>query len=97
MTQFRPSPRRCAGDTVAGLHRRRNASHRLIRLDCGCADPPCRCTRPPLSDKQIQAAVDAAHHLLDRNLTPIFDRPTLHAMRRGGHHQLVDELRGDAQ
>ena len=43
---------------------------------------PHRCTRPPLSDKQVAAAAAAAHHLRDVNLTPVFDPPTLQALWR---------------
>ncbi len=83
------------GDTVAGLHRRRKASQRSALLDCGCADPwCCRCRRPPLSDRMIDAGAAAATHLLDTGYLPIFDLPTLRELWRGGHHQLVDELRG---
>ena len=87
--------RQCHADTLAGLRRRRKASQRLERLDCGCVDvSPHRCTRPPLSDKQVAAAAAAAHHLRDVNLTPVFDPPTLQALWRSGRRQLVDELRG---
>jgi hypothetical protein len=87
--------RYCHADTVAGLHRRRNASWRMLPLDCGCRDPlGCRCDDPPLSDRQAFGAVAAAHHLLGENLTPIFDRPTLVALWRNGHHRLVDRVRG---
>ncbi|MGO8772066.1 MAG: hypothetical protein ACLQIK_08400 [Mycobacterium sp.] len=42
----------------------------------------------------IDAGAAAATHLLDTGYLPIFDLPTLRELWRGGHHQLVDELRG---
>jgi len=65
-------------------------------MACGCADPwpPCRCTDAPLSQKRIDAAAQAAEHLFAAGLLPLFDGATLRELWRGGHHQLVDELRG---
>jgi hypothetical protein len=63
----------------------------------------CACVRDPdhdrhrcdaLSDQQIVGAVAAAHHLLARDLPPIFDRSTLVELWRNGHHRLVDRVRG---
>jgi hypothetical protein len=81
------------GDGLAAMHRRR-----LPPLGaCGCIRDPLtdrhRCGAQ-ISDKQLQAAVEAAEHLLDRDLTPIFDADTLRELWRRGHHQLVDELLG---
>ncbi len=78
--------------TARRLPLRRCASWRLIPLGCGCADPwPCRCSRPPLSDKQVDAVVQAAEHLFDAGYPPIFDVPTLRALWRG-HRELAEEL-----
>jgi hypothetical protein len=98
-TGFRDSSagsRRCSGDTVAGLHRRRAASQRLVRLVCGCADPwPCRCYDSALSEKRIEAAAQAAAHLLAENLPPLLDVELLRALyRRGGDdRKLAEQLR----
>jgi hypothetical protein len=64
--------RQCAADTVAGLHRRREASRRFVPLACGCPDPwPCRCSQPPLSDRALEAWADAVAHLGAHGLTAI--------------------------
>jgi hypothetical protein len=64
--------RQCGNDTVAGLHRRRQASRRLVPMACGCPDPwPCRCSQPPLSDRALEAWADAVAHLRSHGLTPI--------------------------
>jgi hypothetical protein len=76
------------------LHRRRVASRRLVPLACGCADPwICRCTDPPLSERMVDAGVGAAAHLLAADLPPMFDPPTLRAMWRQGHQQVVQRCR----
>jgi hypothetical protein len=87
-------PRLCSADTVAGLARRRQASQRMVLLECGHRDPLCRCLRPPLSEKQIDAAAAAAVHLLAYGCAPAFDIETLRALCKAGHHPLVDDLRG---
>jgi hypothetical protein len=64
--------RQCAADTVAGLHRRRQASPRLVPMACGCPDPwPCCCRQPPLSDRTLEAWADTVAHLRSHGLTPI--------------------------
>ncbi len=85
--------RQCgAADTVAGLHRRRRASWRTLRFDCGCVDLwVCRC-EPSLSDRQVAGAVAAAHHLRELDLPPIFNMATRRALFKAGHRQLVAEL-----
>ena len=65
----------------------------------------CGCVRDPdhdrhscgeqITDAQLQGAVDAAHHILAAGYLPIFDLPTLRELWKSGHHQLVDELRGE--
>ena len=47
-----------------------------------------------LSEKQIEAAAEAAEYLLAQGLMPIFNLDTLRAMWRAGHRALVDTLRG---
>jgi hypothetical protein len=88
--------RQCHGDTVVGLRRRRAASQRLVPLADGVQDPwqPYRPER--LSDVQIQAAVDAAEHLIAQNLPPLFDDATLKAMWKAGHRDLAEHLHAAA-
>jgi hypothetical protein len=81
-----------------GTRRRRAAARRSPPL------APCSCIRDPLTDrhycggeitdKQLQGAIAAAHHILGAGYLPIFDLPTLRALWKSGHHQLVDELCG---
>ncbi|CAN5754770.1 hypothetical protein BH09ACT7_BH09ACT7_32490 [soil metagenome] len=74
------------------LRQRRQASHRLLPLDCGCRDP-WRPWRPEkLSERQIAGAAAAALHLLDEGYAPLFDVPMLQAMWKAGHHGLAEEL-----
>jgi hypothetical protein len=91
-TSVSAQPRQCAADTVAGLHRRRRAEQRCEPLHGGLRDPwqPYRPER--LSAVQVQAAVDAAEHLLELGYPPLFDFPTLQAMWTAGHWKLVEEL-----
>jgi hypothetical protein len=77
------------------------ASRRLPPIGaCGCIRDPFtdrhRCGGE-ISDRQLQGAVDAAHHILDAGYLPIFDVATLRELWKSGHHQLVDELRGGAR
>lgn len=77
------NPRLCAADA---LRRRRQASYRLVPLDCGCRDPwPCHCTQPTLSEKFIDAGRDAALHVLEHGGIPLLAIEVLRALyRRGG-------------
>lgn len=87
-------PRQCAADTRP-WRQRRQASYRLIPLDCGCRDPwPCRCTVPPLSDKTVDAGRAAALHVLDQGRVPLLELEVLRALyRRGGlDRQLAEQL-----
>jgi hypothetical protein len=89
--------RQCGDDTLAALHRRL-VSRRLPPIGtCGCIRDPQhdrhRCG-DQITDRQLQGAVDAAHHILEAGYLPIFDVPTLRELWKSGHHQLVDELRG---
>lgn len=87
-------------ESVAQLRRRRHAANRSVPLDCGCRDPwGHRCTEPPLSDKRIDAARDAAEHLLEAGLVPLLEIEVLQALwRRGGDDrafaQRLDNLTG---
>jgi hypothetical protein len=91
--QSTAQPRQCGGfDTVAGLRRRRAASRRVPPLDCGCPDPWCRCSEPPLSERMIDAGRDAALHLLDAGNVPILEFEVLQALwRRGGADRVLAE------
>jgi hypothetical protein len=76
-----------------------NGAHRRVRHN-----PPnhagyvaglrrCRPYRPErLSEVQVQAAVDAAEHLLELGYPPLFDFATLQAMWTAGHWKLIEEL-----
>lgn len=78
-----------------GLRRRRDASLRLVALDCGCRDPwPCRCTVPPLSDRSVDAGRAAALHVLEQGHVPLLEIEILRALyRRGGlDRQLAEQL-----
>lgn len=87
--------RQCPANTVAELHRRRQASYRLPSLDCGCRDPwPCWCSSPPLSEKMIDAGRAAARHILDSTgRVPLLEFEVLQALwRRGGEDRVLAEM-----
>lgn len=71
---------------VCELRTRREASRRMVSLDCGCADTwPCRCTQPPLSDRAVDSYRDAAQHILSSGMCPVIPIEILRALyRRGG-------------
>lgn len=97
-TDERSAPvRQCA--SVRPLERRRKAADRSTPLgDTGNVRDPWLPWRPEqLSEKQIQAAAEAAGHLLELNLTPMFDLEMLRALWRAGFRSLVDTLRGGRQ
>jgi hypothetical protein len=74
------------------MWRRRRAADRCEPLSTGGRDP-WRPFRPEqLSAVQVQAAVDAAEHLLDNGLTPLFDMATMQALWRAGNRELVEQL-----
>jgi hypothetical protein len=86
---------RCGADTIpVQLRRRRHATGRCEPLASGHRDSWQPWRSEKLSDRQIDGAVDAAQHLRDAGLEPMFDLDTLRAMWKAGHHQLVDDLRG---
>lgn len=76
---------------VCGLRTRREASRRMVSLDCGCADAwPCRCTEPPLSDRTVDSYRDAALHILSTGFSPLVPLEVLRALhRRGGDDRLL--------
>lgn len=89
------NPRSKVEATAAQLRARRAAAARCVPLDCGCADPwPCRCTRPPLSERTVDGYRDAARHVLGHGSTPALPLEVLQALwRRGGpDRELADEL-----
>ncbi len=51
-------------------------------------------TKVDISPRMVDAAAQAAKHLLAMDLFPVFDIETLRAMWRSGYAELVDELRG---
>lgn len=79
---------------VAAWKRRRAARRRVAPLDCGCPDPwPCTCSRPPLSNKMIDAGRDAALHLLRAGQVPLLKIEVLQSLyRRGGNERQLAEL-----
>ncbi len=89
------NPRSKVEATAAELRARRAAGCRLPPLDCGCRDPwPCRCTRPPLSERTVDGYRAAARHVLRDGNTPALPIEVLRALwRRGGaDRELADEL-----
>jgi hypothetical protein len=88
--------RHCVTDTAAALHRRRQASRRLVPLECGCcADPwDCSCDTPPLTERMVTAGAQAARHLLECGHVPILKLDTLRALhaRGGDDRRLAQEL-----
>lgn len=83
----------CTADILAQLRRRRRAAERLPLLDCGCADPwPCRCTTPPLTDRDVDNWRDAAGHVMDTGKVPLLPVEVLRALyRRGGEDRALAE------
>ena len=75
---------------VAGLRRRRTYADNARLLWCGrCTDPwTCRCYDGPITDRQADAAIEAAEHLEQLGIPGIFDRPTCQAMWRRGRRDL---------
>ncbi|PBJ42962.1 hypothetical protein BB737_05655 [Mycobacterium avium subsp. hominissuis] len=80
------------------MSRRREAAARSLPLDCGCRDPwPCRCTEPPLDDRQLDSWRDAALHVLRADLVPVLPIEVRRALwRRGGPDRVLAELLHDA-
>lgn len=89
--QDRPTTNHTLSLDLSALDRRRKAAHRCQPLECGCRDSwTCRChDNPELTDRQIEAAIDAAEHLLSHQLTPQFTIPTRRALWRAGRRDLA--------
>ena len=95
-----PPTRQCHADTVpVQLRRRHAASYRCQPLgeSSNIRDPWVSWRPEKLSEKEIDGAAAAAAHLLACGYPPVFDLPTLRAMWKAGHHQLVNDLRGGAR
>jgi hypothetical protein len=73
--------------------RRRQASYRLVPLDCGCRDPlGCRCTVPPMSEPALDGWRDAAEYLLCAVGMPVVPLEVRRALyRRGGRDRALAE------
>lgn len=88
----------CSGyfsTTLRQLHRRREASERMVPLDCGCGPDPwlCRCTQPPLSERALDGYRAAARHVLDAGMVPVLPIEVRRALwRRGGDDRRLAEL-----
>jgi hypothetical protein len=80
-------------DARSTIQRRRAAANRSVPLDCGCRDPwTCRCTEPPLSEKQINAGRAAALHILECGGVPLIEFEILRALwKRGGEDRELAE------
>jgi hypothetical protein len=77
------------------LRRRRAATYRLAPLGCGHHSDPWLCTcssSPALSEKMIEAARDAALHILSNGQVPRLEVAVLQALwRRGGADRTLAE------
>lgn len=73
------------------LRLRRSASLRCEPLLSGRRDP-WHPSRPPLTDRQISAWLDAVEHLERHDLTPVVDLDTRQALWRKGHRNLAVRL-----
>jgi hypothetical protein len=66
---------------IAGIRRRRAATYRLPRRDCGCVDPwTCRCDDRGPSDRMVAAYEAAAETLLNEGFAPAPFLPEMRAM-----------------
>jgi hypothetical protein len=76
---------------IAGLRRRRAATYRVPRLECGsCADPwTCRCyDDPEPTPRMVDAYRDAVQTISGAGMTPAAFVPEMRAMwRRGGEYR----------
>ena len=85
-----------ATEFTVGLRRRRAASYRVPRLDCGIhADPwPCRCYDAPQSpERNADGYHAAAQHLLAAGLLPAPNIPAMRLMwRRGAEQRRLSQL-----
>jgi hypothetical protein len=92
-TDTETSSRQTTGtsDSRAELRRRRAAALRLPPLDCGCVDPwLCRCDRPPLSERWVDAGAVGARHILEIGFVPLLEPAVLRALHaRGGRDRAL--------
>ncbi len=95
-------PRQCGSDTIAGLHRRRQAARRLARLSdcCGASDPiSCRCHEPdpPLTERAIEGWRAAIERTIPIG-TPIVPIEVLQCLHRmgGTDRQLAQRVWADS-
>lgn len=92
-----PAPMTCVRreSMTEAVQRRRVASLRLPRLDCGCRDPwPHTCLERPPSRRMVDAYLDAVLHLRACGLLAAPNIPAMQALwRRGGdERRLVSEI-----
>ena len=75
------------------LRCRRDASHRLAILDCGCADPWVhRHTGQPLTERALDGWRDAACAVLAEGMKPIVPAEIRRSLwRRGGSDRALAE------
>lgn len=81
-----PPERERPGDTNAGPIRKSGIAKPTNQ------EKPTAGSRRDRGDRQVRAAVHAAHHLLDRGLTPIFSTATAQAMWRCGYHRTATQV-----
>jgi hypothetical protein len=83
---------------VDALRRRRAACRRMPPLGCGCRDPwPCRCSDPPLTERQVDGWRDAALHVLGTDRIPLLPLEVRRALwRRGGADRALVQRLQDA-
>ena len=96
-TRFNRQPSAPARHFHAAGLRRREAALRLPPIGrCGCIRDPDHdrhLCRSDVTEKQAQAAVDAARHLTANGYLPLFDRSTLVALwRRPADRDLAERL-----
>lgn len=92
-----PCTRNYPQDLRSQLQRRRQAAARSIPLDCGCRDPLCRCSEPPLTEHAIDSWRDSALHILRTGNMPVLPIEARRALwKRGGSDRVLAELLHDA-
>lgn len=89
--QDRPTSNHTVSLDLTALDRRRKAAHRCEPLECGCRDSwTCWChDNPELTDRQIEAAINAAEYLLAHKLPPLLAIPVRRALWRAGRRDLA--------
>lgn len=82
-----------AQDLRSQLDRRREAAARSVPLDCGCRDPLCRCTEPPLTEHVLDGWAAAARHILSAGQMPVVPLSVRRALwRRPADRDLAETL-----